>query len=478
MDSRPDAGPPRNRTRRSIDALRRIGVAGLRWPRCFGGCGHAPGYPPNPIAAPHRGDAISPTLYSENCAACHGANGQNGPAIDLANPEYQALVDDATLRKWISGGMPGTEMPAFAQSAGGMLTDAQVNALIAGMRKQWSQSECLWLDARHRLTHKRKTGDPHRGEQGYQARCAACHDGISTNRSPARITLSLVGDQALRSIIIAGRPDIGQPDWQHDGPGGKADRAAFGAGSGRHCDVSGEPAEHSASTQAANTTPKQPAPAAPRQRGEKHEQRKQTPQTCHRATRAPSRRASHARRSPHRLAPLAAVQSRHRAQRPRRPCARRSRVPLSARALEERRELRLLGLARPAGRISRRRNAPRVLQESIRRIHGTARPTTSPATCAARAAISSRSSPSTARTSAARCAGFRSRSFSCVPATAASTTLTVRAPPVRPSAASSPTTGKSPPANCRSTPAKCLRSRTPRSSSRFPPDQGDCSCSG
>ena len=56
------------------------------------------------------------TLYGQNCAACHGANGQNGPAIDLANPEYQALVDDATLRKWISGGMPGTEMPAFAES--------------------------------------------------------------------------------------------------------------------------------------------------------------------------------------------------------------------------------------------------------------------------------------------------------------------------------------------------------------------------
>ncbi len=81
------------------------------------GCAHAPGYPPDPIQRP---DAVADfaTLYSQNCAACHGANGQNGPAIDLANPEYQALVDDATLRKWISGGMPGTEMPAFAAIAG------------------------------------------------------------------------------------------------------------------------------------------------------------------------------------------------------------------------------------------------------------------------------------------------------------------------------------------------------------------------
>ncbi len=102
------------------------------------GCDRAPGYPPDPVPRP---DAVTDfaTLYSQNCAACHGANGQNGPAIDLANPEYQALVDDPTLRKWISGGMPGTEMPAFAQSQGGMLTDAQVNALIAGMRQEWSR---------------------------------------------------------------------------------------------------------------------------------------------------------------------------------------------------------------------------------------------------------------------------------------------------------------------------------------------------
>jgi cytochrome c oxidase cbb3-type subunit 3/ubiquinol-cytochrome c reductase cytochrome c subunit len=102
------------------------------------GCGHAPGYPPNPLVRPNQVTDFS-SLYGQNCAACHGANGQGGPAIDLANPEYQALVDDPTLRKWISNGMPGTVMMPFAQSAGGMLTDAQVNALIAGMRKAWSK---------------------------------------------------------------------------------------------------------------------------------------------------------------------------------------------------------------------------------------------------------------------------------------------------------------------------------------------------
>jgi len=186
------------------------------------GCGHAPGYPPNPILRPTAVTDFT-TLYGENCAACHGANGQNGPSIDLANPEYQALADDATLRKWISGGMPGTEMPAFAQSQGGMLTDVQVNALIAGMRKQWSRPDAFGGTTPPPYEQS-GTGDTHRGAASYQAHCSMCH--ATASGQDQQVTsptyLALIGDQALRTIIIAGRPDIGQPDWRHDGPNGNA----------------------------------------------------------------------------------------------------------------------------------------------------------------------------------------------------------------------------------------------------------------
>jgi len=183
------------------------------------GCEHSPGYPPDPITRPSQVSDFA-TLYSQNCSACHGANGQNGPAIDLANPEYQALVDDATLRKWISGGMPGTEMAAFARSQGGILTDAQVGALIAGMRARWLQPN-VFAGAPPPPYAQAQTGDAHAGEQTYQARCSACH-APSRQQITSRNYLALVADQALRSIIIAGRPDIGQPDWSHLGPGGKA----------------------------------------------------------------------------------------------------------------------------------------------------------------------------------------------------------------------------------------------------------------
>ena len=85
------------------------------------------------------------TLYGANCAGCHGANGQNGPATNLANPEYQALIDDASLREVIAKGEKGSLMPAFAEVNGGTLTDAQVDALVQGIRAR-GHRQVLALD--------------------------------------------------------------------------------------------------------------------------------------------------------------------------------------------------------------------------------------------------------------------------------------------------------------------------------------------
>lgn len=198
-------------------------VVALTLSACFAllaaGCGHAPGDPPQPIQRPADVTDFN-ALYSQNCAACHGAKGENGPAIDLSNPEYQALVDDATLRKWISAGMPGTEMMAFAQSAGGMLTDTQVNALIAGMRQAWPKSNAFPGSASPAYSAS-GSGDTAHGQQLYNARCQSCHQSATQDiTSPEYLTL--VGNQALRTIIIAGRPDIGQPDYAHLSPNGQA----------------------------------------------------------------------------------------------------------------------------------------------------------------------------------------------------------------------------------------------------------------
>lgn len=158
-------------------------------------------------------------LYNQNCSACHGRNGQNGPALDLANPVYQSIVDDASLRKWITGGMPGTEMPAFGESAGGFLTDKQVEVLIAGMRENWrgrKDGPATTIAPPYAATSQ---GDAKVGEQFFNAACISCHQ-KTNERVTGSTYLALVSDQALRTITIAGRPDLGQPNWQEVRGGG------------------------------------------------------------------------------------------------------------------------------------------------------------------------------------------------------------------------------------------------------------------
>src|ERR1700689_5298618 len=107
------------------------------------GC-NLPGKPTPADIVPRPSDVVDPVvLFKQNCAGCHGADGKQGPAPPIGDPVYLAIVDDDTLRNVISKGRIGTPMAAFAVSAGGMLTDKQVNAIILGMRQRWGQPQVM-----------------------------------------------------------------------------------------------------------------------------------------------------------------------------------------------------------------------------------------------------------------------------------------------------------------------------------------------
>jgi cytochrome c oxidase cbb3-type subunit 3/ubiquinol-cytochrome c reductase cytochrome c subunit len=160
----------------------------------------------------------SQVLYAQNCAGCHGTDGLHGPATPLASPVYQALIDDATLRRVVAQGEPGSMMPAFAKSAGGELTDAQVDAIVHGMRADWNTGNVLAGQNVPPYTDDGK-GNVKAGEQVYASNCARCHGAaggkIGTSGSVLNPDfLSLMTPQALRTAVIVGRPDLGMPDWR------------------------------------------------------------------------------------------------------------------------------------------------------------------------------------------------------------------------------------------------------------------------
>ena len=183
------------------------------------GCNRKVG-PPNDQEELTRPENVSSfdRLYKQNCSACHGESGSGGPALDLANPNYQALVDDASLKRWITSGMPGTEMPAFGESASGFLTSQQVDVLVAGMRARWNRKDHATADMPPYSSSA--VGNVEHGQDIFQASCSSCHQQALQKITDASY-LALVSDQSLRTIVIAGRPDLGHPDWkqvQHGQP--------------------------------------------------------------------------------------------------------------------------------------------------------------------------------------------------------------------------------------------------------------------
>src|ERR1700679_2235673 len=113
------------------------------------------------------------TLYEQNCAGCHGAAGKGNAAVALANPVFLAIADDDVIRRTAANGVPGTPMPAFAQSAGGMLTDRQIDALVRGIRS-WEKPDGL-RDATLPPYASQIPGDSQSGADAYRTYCLSCH---------------------------------------------------------------------------------------------------------------------------------------------------------------------------------------------------------------------------------------------------------------------------------------------------------------
>jgi cytochrome c oxidase cbb3-type subunit 3 len=161
-------------------------------------------------------------LYSQNCAACHGDGGKGGAANALADPVFLAIADDAQILRVTADGTPGTPMPAFAKSSGGMLTDKQIDVLVHGIRS-WQKPGVL-NGANPPPYATDEQGDPQRGFVAYATYCSTCHgsEGQGGKKGSSIVNgsfLALVSDQYLRTTVIVGRPELGAPDWRNDVPG-------------------------------------------------------------------------------------------------------------------------------------------------------------------------------------------------------------------------------------------------------------------
>ena len=157
------------------------------------------------------------TLYSENCSGCHGEDGRLGAAQALNDPLFQHLAPKDFVRKTIANGLPGHLMPGAAKSAGGFLTDRQIDILVDGMQQDWGRSGDFG-NAPPLLLEGAAPGDAQRGEGAYKTFCSSCHGPDGNGGKAGSIVnpqyLAMATDQYLRTTVIVGRPDLNVPDWR------------------------------------------------------------------------------------------------------------------------------------------------------------------------------------------------------------------------------------------------------------------------
>src|SRR3990172_4283480 len=148
--------------------------------------------------------------YADNCAACHGENGEGGVGPALNSRELLKTTADDTLSSLIRTGVPGTLMPAWGQPYGGPFTDEQVDQIVTFVR--------AWELTAPELAPVVATPDPVRGATLFANTCFICHGetGQGTDRAPKLNDperLKEFDDAWYRNTIAHGRPAKGMPTW-------------------------------------------------------------------------------------------------------------------------------------------------------------------------------------------------------------------------------------------------------------------------
>lgn len=160
-------------------------------------------------------------LYAENCAVCHGPNGEGRVGATL-NKDWPAIRPEATVKTIIEDGVEGAVMPAWAQKNGGPLSDAEIESLVVYILS-WQTGGVPNLTPQPTVTPlppitpiPNVKGDPNQGAMLFHENCAVCHGPNGEGRIGATLAKNWAGirpDLTIQTTIENGVEGSVMPAW-------------------------------------------------------------------------------------------------------------------------------------------------------------------------------------------------------------------------------------------------------------------------
>ena len=158
-------------------------------------------------------------VYAQQCASCHGANGEGlvGPAL------RDTPLDKATFEKVVRRGLPGTGMPAFAVEEGGPLKNTDI-AGLTDLAMNWELAPEEDAATEDETTQDEPpTTEPTASwpaaAESYGSYCAGCHganrEGVD-GLAPA-LTPDSLGDRShaeIAAIVADGVSGTAMPAFE------------------------------------------------------------------------------------------------------------------------------------------------------------------------------------------------------------------------------------------------------------------------
>lgn len=166
-------------------------------------------------------------LYAQNCAVCHGPNGEGRAGATLAK-DWPSIRPDLTVKTIIENGVSGSVMPAWSQANGGPLSQEQVDALVYYILS-WQTGGVELVTPAPTATRRPPIvpipeiqGDPNHGAVLYDENCQMCHGPNGEGRVGVALAQNWPGirpDLSIKAAIVEGVPGSQMPAWDQSNGG-------------------------------------------------------------------------------------------------------------------------------------------------------------------------------------------------------------------------------------------------------------------